>query len=71
MKELKAKITKYVWVKLHSFVAKKHKKAENVLFSMKKEKLHGTSEYVKQAKLERKLRDAKKDLKLRIENLQQ
>jgi len=69
MEKLKAKITKYVWTKLHEFVAKKHKKAENILLAMKKEKLHGQPEYIKQAKIERKLRDAKKGLKNKLEAL--
>jgi len=49
-----------------NFIAKSHKKAEKRLTEMKKNKMHGSPEYVKQASLERKLREAKKKLKSKI-----
>ena len=45
-----------------------HKKSEAQLIEAKKNKLHGTPEYAKIAKQERKLREMKKAMKARLEN---
>lgn len=49
------------------FVRRLHKKAETRLQELKKEKLHGTPEYTKIARQERRLRDLKKELQSRVE----
>lgn len=45
-----------------------HKKSEAQLIEAKRNKLHGSPEYVKIAKQERKLREMKKAMKSRTEN---
>jgi hypothetical protein len=45
-----------------------HKRTETQLQGLKKEKKHGTPEYVKAAGQERKLRDLKKALQAKLES---
>lgn len=45
-----------------------HKKTEYKLQGLKKEKKHGTPEYIKAAEQERKLRDLKKALQAKVES---
>lgn len=51
-----------------AFVRRLHRKSETRLQELKKEKQHGTPEYVKIARHERKLRDLKKVLQSRVES---
>ncbi len=48
------------------FIRRLHKKAEARLKELKKNKSHGTAEYMKIARQERRLRDLKKEVQSRL-----